>query len=161
MIVVTGDVLSLAGADRDIGERDTKTSRRFLDFVVNGESLALKARAAGYDLISRLWLDDATAAPESIKAAQRLLGQLEGDAPRGRVSVYGCAECGDLGCGAITVRLQVSEKNVSWADWGYQNNYEDEVHSVADVMGLGDFVFERHEYEHVLAQAVERLREPR
>lgn len=154
---MASDTISLAGAERDIRDSDgRKTPRRFLDFVVNGEALASRVRAAGYDLISCLWVDNATAAPESVKAAHRLLGQVEGDAPHGRVSVYGCAECGDLGCGAVTVRLEVTEDTVIWADWGYQTNYEDEVHDVDDINGLWDFVFDRQDYERVVADAVQR-----
>ncbi len=161
MAVVTTELLSLADVERDIRDSDSKTSRRFLDFVVNGEAFALKVRDAGYDLISCFWLDNATAGPESVKAAQRLLGRVEGDAPHGRVSLYECPECGDLGCGAITVRLQITEDRVLWADWGYQNNYEDEVFDVEDIKGLRDFVFDRKEYERVLAYAVQRMRDAR
>lgn len=157
LIAVPRDLLSLADAERNVGSSRVKTSRRFLDFMVNGEGLACKVRAAGYDLISCMWLDNATAAPESRKAAQRLLGQVEGDAPHGRVSLFGCAECGDLGCGAVTVRLQVTEDRVLWSDWGYQNNYDDEVFDLDDIEGLRDFSFDRSEYEHVLAGAAERI----
>ena len=151
--------LSLAFAERDAGDGQRKASRYFLDFAVNGEQLAPKVRLAGYDLISCLWLHNATAAQQSVRAAHRLLGQVKGDAPHGRVSVYGCAECGDLGCGAITVRLQVTEDRVLWADWGYQNSYEDEVFDLDDVVGLRDFHFDIHEYEQVLAQAVKGIRD--
>lgn len=158
---MTSDTLALADAERQLGHHDGKTSRRFLDFLVNGEDLARKVQSAGYDLISCLWLDNATAAPESVKAAQRLLGRVAGDAPHGRVTVHVCAECGDLGCGAITVRLEVIEDRVVWDDWGYQNNDEDEIFDLDDVRGLCRFVFDRPEYEHVLSRAVERIRTAR
>ncbi len=73
------------------------------------------------------------------------------------MSVYGCAECGDLGCGAVTMRLEVTEDTVTWADWGYQNNYEDEVHDVDDINGLRSFTFDRKEYQQTLALAVQRI----
>ncbi len=55
MADVAGDTISLAEAERDIRDGDgSKTGRRFLDFAVNGEPLASRVRAAGYDVISCL-----------------------------------------------------------------------------------------------------------
>jgi hypothetical protein len=38
--------------------------------------------------------------------------------------MYVCAECGDLGCGAVTAAVEVGDDKVVWRDFGYQNNYE-------------------------------------
>lgn len=114
-------------------------------------------RGAGYDLISCLWVDNATAAAESVKAAQRLLGRLDADAPGGRVVVCGCAECGHLGCGAVTVNVVISEDTVAWNQWGYQNDCEAEVHDVDDIDGLRDFIFERPDYESAVSAAQARI----
>lgn len=59
------------------------------------------------------------------------------------------------------MRLQLTQYRVMWADWGYQNNYEDDVFDLHDVKGLRDFVFDRAEYEQALTQAVERIRDVR
>ena len=159
---MASDTLSCTEAERDVRDSEgRKTPRRFLDFLVNAEALAPRVQEAGYDLISCLWVDNATAAPESHQSARRLLAQLAGDAPHGRVSVYGCAECGDLGCGAVTVALTVGEDTVTWAEWGYQTNYEDEVHDVDDIPGLRDYVFDRRDYERVITAAMARIGQQR
>lgn len=38
--------------------------------------------------------------------------------------LYSCPECGDLGCGAVTVKLTVESDRVVWSDWDWQTNYE-------------------------------------
>jgi hypothetical protein len=134
----------------------SKAQRHFLDFVVDGVPLYPDFRRRGFDCITPLWLGDATARPFAVNAARRLLGELEGDAPGERVTVYSCAECGDLGCGAVTVRITVENDTVAWRDWGWQTNYDEEVSS-EDLADLGDMEFHRREYEAVLADALTRL----
>ncbi len=132
-----------------------KRLTRFLDFVVGGEPLYPVMQRGGFDVTTPLWFD----APIEVVSedVERLLGNRPGDAPHGRVSIYVCAECGDLGCGAVTVRLVCDSESVQWRDWGYQNNYEEDIYSdgLAD---LPDISFNRREYEAVLAEALSRLR---
>jgi hypothetical protein len=64
--------------------------------------------------------------------------------------------CGDLGCGAVTVRLTVGRDSVVWSDWGWQTNYSDEI-SREDFAGFPDLEFDRAEYEGVLRDALDRL----
>jgi hypothetical protein len=106
--------------------------------------------AAGYDHIGPLWLDPSPlVVRDANDAIHRLLGHGPGDAPMGRVSVYVCAECGDLGCGALTVKLDLSETTVTWSDWGYQHNYDDTIQPV-EAEALSDMTFDRAEYEEAL-----------
>lgn len=128
-----------------------KTVRSFLDFGVDGRSLYGVMVESGFDNVSPIWLD-ATAAAATDMAIARLLGEEPGDAPGGRVSVYVCAECGDLGCGAVTVQLDVGSDRVTWSDWGYQTNYEDAVHR-DDLPPLSTLTFDRAQYEDVLRRA--------
>jgi hypothetical protein len=113
---------------------ELKEGRRFLDYAIDGDALYPQMLRRGFDTITPLWLDGPTS--HAIESIERLLGARPGDAPYGRVSVYVCAECGDLGCGAVTVRLIVSVKSVEWREWGRQNNYEDDV-SYADFHATG------------------------
>jgi hypothetical protein len=147
--------LSLADSVRSVeSELATKKHRRrFLDFVVNGRSPLSDFNAGGLDLITPLWVDEPIAAVESLS---RLLGDVEGDAPHGRVAVYVCAECGDLGCGAITAKLVISDAAVEWTDWGYQTNYSDDIDRET-AGGAADLAFDRAKYERLLRGAIERF----
>jgi len=146
---------ALVEMDRNVERSPAKKqARRFLDFSVGGEALYPTVFAAGYDNITPLWLDPSLAR-EVGQAIDRLLGVAPADAPSDRVSVYICSECGDLGCGALTVKLSIDEDLASWTDWGYQNNYEDTIHPVTSRQ-LGDMHFSRAEYDRALEAA--RLR---
>ena len=137
--------LSLVQAER--GSGGGATERHFLDYAVDGRPLRAASTAAASDLISGLWLG--TTEP-GYSAIQRLLGESEPDAPHGRVTLYVCPECADLGCGAITVVLTIDDGTVTWSDWGYQNNYEDQVSPIGDV---GTVSFDVEQYRRLLTEA--------
>lgn len=109
-------LLSLVEVERALtGPSGQRSARLYLDFVIDGVPLADRIRRLGFDMVSPLWVNNATAAPSVLESVERLLGRLPGDAPLGRVSVYVCAECGDLGCGAVTVQLSFTAQCVTWS----------------------------------------------
>jgi hypothetical protein len=59
---------------------------------------------------------------------RQTLAQLLGLAPSrlasGRVAVLVCEECGDIGCGALAVRIARRDSVVTWTDWAHENGYE-------------------------------------
>ena len=121
------NVLTLALRLREGGSG--ATPRAYLDFVVDGEMLS--ERVAG-DLASCLgWF----VPEENAKAVRRLL-----------------PECGDLGCGAVSVVIEVARDQVIWRDFGFQNNYEDKIIS-AGYAGVGPLVFDKAKYEAVIRSA--------
>jgi len=145
--------LSLLRRDRDVSGGGTRTDRSFLDFVVDGTSLydAIGRRS---DLISTLWVQPEAApeaAEEQQKAVRRLLGSEQGDLPGDRVSLYVCPECGDLGCGAITLKIEFDVEEVIWYDFGHENNYEESIDR-APYSSIGPFRFDRQTYENLLRQ---------
>lgn len=81
----------------------------------------------------------------------RLLGAEPEPSLGGRIALYVCAECGDLGCGAVTALVEVTDETAVWRDFGYQNDYEpfdqDSVFS-----GVGPFTFDRTSYTRVLEE---------
>lgn len=80
---------------------------------------------------------------------ERLLGAAGTEELDGRTALYVCAECGDLGCGAVTAVVEVDGPKVVWREIGYQNDYEPFEES-AVFAGAGPFVFDRKEYSAVL-----------
>ena len=64
--------------------------------------------------------------------------------------------CGDLGCGAVTVELTVHPDAVTWSDWGFQTNYEEEVHRDR-VPTFGMLTFDWAEYAAALQRALDRI----
>lgn len=123
------------------------TERRFLDFVVNG--VALSSLLDTESISPFGWFD----VNEQDASIDRLLGKSPPDVAQGRTTLYICPECGDLGCGAVTLLVQVATGAVIWRDFGVQNNYEDVVRSKG-FEGIGPFTFDLDQYN----QLFERVR---
>lgn len=124
----------------------SQTPRRFLDFVIDGQSLYKKVG----DKISTLgWLND----EENQKAVYRLLRKGQTDLSGGRISIFICPECGDLGCGAVSAIIERIDDNIIWRDFGYQNNYDDALH-IDDFEDLGPFTFNATEYYNEIIRAL-------
>lgn len=117
-----------------------RTQRDFLDFEVDGVGLSTKFG----DLISGLgwavtdWND---------KAIRMLLLEESADFENNRRSLYVCPECGDLGCGAVSIIVENVDGNIIWKDFAYQNNYSEDLTPYDDI---GTFVFEKSKYEILL-----------
>ena len=80
---------------------------RFLDLVVDGAPL------------SRFAVDRVTQLGGSEAERSQVIAQLTGDAPGDigdRVALYVCPVCGDLDCGAVTVRVHQQDELVLWTD---------------------------------------------
>lgn len=119
--------------------------RDFLDFVIDGESLYEKL---GRGNISPLgWFTP----QENLRIVNQLLLKQESELPGNRYPLYVCAECGDLGCGAITAVIESEENKIIWKDFGYQNNYEEEIHPVRF---SGMFAFDESQYRTALEAAL-------
>jgi hypothetical protein len=131
----------------------SKSERHFLDFVIDGRSLwktLLKP-----DMVSVLFAEYAE--KETANAISRLLLNQKADLPNGRRSLFICSECGDLGCGAITAVVQRQSESFTWSDFGYENNYEDQI-SLDAYRSIGPFTFGAIKYEQTLVQAMDLLR---
>ena len=126
--------------------------RNFLDFVIDGHSLAEKAR---YDLVSVLckeWI-----ILEQEKSVRRLLREEAADFANDRRSLLVCAECGDISCGAVSVIVDLFDKTALWRDFGYQNDYEPEIHG-EHLKDLGPFEFDLSDYKKKLILALDMMK---
>ena len=67
-----------------------------------------------------------------------------------RAVVLVCGECGDLGCGALTLAVDLSEPGVvTWRDLGTQTDYEPGLRARPD---LGPYRFARADYLAVIGE---------
>lgn len=121
-----------------------RSERNYLDFIIDGESLVNLAR---YDLVSVLCREWVPAERE--RSVRRLLGTEPADFPNYRRSILVCGECGDIGCGAVSVITDFSNGSAIWKDFGYQNNYEPEIHG-EHLKRLGPFEFGLEDYKRSL-----------
>ena len=147
--------LSIASLRRP-GERyengTYKTARHSWDFVVDGVSL--RFRWQDRDLAGVLgW-----GLPEAVReTAAKLRRDAPPDYPPDRVAILVCPECGDLGCGAVTVGIRREGETVTWSDFRWEVNwFADHPEESTVSYDVGPFRFDFQAYDDILNQAVSR-----
>lgn len=123
-----------------------RTEHRHLDFLVDGVSLYDQLRIGDQVTPLGCWLPDAER-----EYIQKLL------AASGRVPLYVCAECGDLGCGAITALVERTSDGFVWRDFAFENNYDASITDAESYRAVGPFVFNKTEYWRVLSERATTL----
>lgn len=120
------------------------TARRYLDFIVDGQSMF---EMISGDLIGRLGWGTNEIDKESVNI---LLLKKPPDLPNGRCPLYVCPECGDIGCGAITIKIEKTAEHFVWKEFGYENNYDDRILLLEEHKHIGPFFFDKDQYWQVL-----------
>jgi len=152
--------LSIAAFGRPGEKREDgsfKTERNSWDFVVDGISLR------------STWQDSENFGPvvaESVGVLgwgesgfeAKTVAKLQGDGQDylpNRVAIYVCPECGDLGCGAVTVAIDRDGEVIIWSDFRWEVNwYADHPDESTVRFELGPFRFACDEYTEVLNDAL-------
>jgi hypothetical protein len=120
------------------------------DFVVDGTSL--RTRWQDRDIAGVLGWGRADVQRGSVA---KLLRDAEPDFPPNRVAIFVCPECGDLGCGAVTVAVQRDVSAITWSDFRWEvNYYSDHPNEFTQYFELGPFRFEPGQYREVLNRAL-------
>ena len=97
-----------------------------------------------------------SAAPRQLEleTVEQLLGQRASVLPSARVPVLVCEQCGDIGCGALAVRIARDGSVVTWTDWAYENGYEPAEELIWSVHPE-QFEFDLSEYKGAIADVVQ------
>jgi hypothetical protein len=127
----------------------TITERFSADFLIDGKSLlqALVEAGGGHSDFMGCFVKGFP--DPSQKAIEKLMLKGDPDTERGRALLYICPECGDIGCGAYSVRIKKTDSSYIWEDFAYENGYE----GPHVIEGVGPFGFARDTYETALNQA--------
>ena len=139
------EVSSLALAWRTREGGGGKTERRYLDFIVNGVSLGDMLDGGG--AIGCLGWEVPKHDEEQV---QVLLLKQPTPLETGRVMIYVCAECGDIGCGAVTASVEKTADHFVWKDFGYENDYDGP--DLRPYKHMGPFRFNKTDYWKALSQ---------
>lgn len=92
---------------------------RFADILIDGESLYGKFCNKGYDYVVTLGWGSEEFQRCSI---QQLKLQEPSELQDSRYPILVCPLCADLGCGAITARIEKNGDEVSWSDFQEEDN---------------------------------------
>ena len=76
----------------------------------------------------------------------KLLNKLEPETANGRMAIYICPECGDIGCGAYCCKIEKTNGMYIWKDFAYENNYEE----AKIINNIGPFYFNEIMYENII-----------
>ncbi|MFF0205593.1 oxidoreductase [Streptomyces sp. NPDC005017] len=121
--------------------------RDFVDFIVDGRPLLFQL--SDLDAVSPLASD----VPPAIFTAQVRALLLEPEAsaplPGGRYVIYGCPECADLACGAVTAVIERDGEDYVWRDFAWQTEPEPDLERNG-YHGIGPFRFAGEEYRAAL-----------
>ncbi|KOU60896.1 oxidoreductase [Streptomyces sp. MMG1533] len=129
---------------------DYQIHRDFVDFIVDGRPLLFQL--SDLDAVSPLASD----VPPAIFTAQVRSLLLEADAPLpgGRYVVYGCPECEDLGCGAVTAVIDRDGDDFVWRDFAWQTDEHADLERNG-YHGIGPFRFHGAEYRAALTSLLD------
>ncbi|GGJ45827.1 oxidoreductase [Streptomyces brasiliensis] len=124
--------------------------RDFVDFIVDGRPLLFQL--SDLDAVSPLASD----VPPAIFTAQVRSLLLETDAPLpgGRYVVYGCPECEDLACGAVTAVIERDGEDYVWRDFAWQTDEHADL-ELNGYHGIGPFRFRGRQYRAALGALVD------
>ena len=128
--------------------------RDFVDFIVDGRPLLFQL--SDLDAVSPLASD----VPPAIFTAQVRSLLLEADAPLpgGRYVIYGCPDCADLACGAVTAAIARDGDDYIWQDFAWQTDEYADL-ELNGYHGIGPFRFQGDEYRAALGSLLREAAE--
>ena len=113
------------------------------DLLVNG--LSLRAMVDNSQLASRFAVEQKAIDPYDV--VTDFMGSSQ--ASHGRMPLFVCPMCGDIGCGAVTLKVERQDYVIIWSDFRYQTSMsvEDTEHYYSQV---GPFTFDIGQYKAVI-----------
>ncbi|MCL6673044.1 MULTISPECIES: oxidoreductase [Streptomyces] len=125
---------------------DHQVHRDFVDFLVDGRPLLFQL--SDLDAVSPLASD----IPPAIftEHVRGLLLETDAPLPDGRHVIYGCPECADLACGAVTAVIDRDGGDFVWRDFAWQTDEHADL-ELNGYHGIGPFRFRGTEYRAALA----------
>ncbi|UFQ19354.1 MULTISPECIES: oxidoreductase [Streptomyces] len=137
---------------------DVQVHRDFVDFIVNGRPLLFQL--SDLDAVSPLAAD----IPPAIFTAhvRRLLLEARAPLREGRYVIYGCPECEDLACGAVTAVIEKApdSDDFIWRDFAWQTAEPADLERNG-YHGIGPFRFRGAQYREALGQLLADEPRPR
>jgi len=127
----------------------TVTERFSTDFLIDGLSLLQTLVTIDGEHTDFMGCFVRGYPEQNANAVAALLLQAPPETETGRVLLYTCPECGDIGCGAYSVSISGSNFGYMWESFAYENGYED----TRIIKGVGPFFFEKGAYEDAIRQA--------
>lgn len=134
--------------DLDTGRGVRRVEVHYLDLLADGGSVKdLVGSGDLADLVTPFcrWTTDSVAPVEEFTGRPSAAATT----PSRTLHLYVCAVCGDVDCGALTVRQDIGEDTVTWSGWSWVSaSGEEPAQSRVDIVR-----FDRDQYERAVASA--------
>ncbi|MWC31172.1 hypothetical protein [Paenibacillus sp. MMS18-CY102] len=135
---------ALSTIEVDIRTRVTdSSSKNFADIKIDGRSLFDLFKSRDFDVIACLGWGTAQYRTAEI---YRLVLEEPSDMQGNRNSIYVCPDCGDLGCGAISVDMQVEDNKIVWKNFKWEGDYGGITEHSSRLADLGPIYFDFGQY---------------
>ena len=129
----------------------TKQERLSCDFIIDGKSLLeLLTKSISLDSPDLMGCFVSGFPNQNEHSRSALLCLDAAPLESGRVPLYICPECGDLGCGLFAARVSKVPSGYTWNDFAYENGYE----APAPCLEVPTFRFADSEYLNAIDSAV-------
>jgi hypothetical protein len=76
----------------------------------------------------------------------KLLLKIKPETINGRMAIYVCPECADIGCGAYCCEIKKTNEYYVWKNFAYENYHED----AKLLENIGSFYFNKNKYEDII-----------
>lgn len=123
-----------------------KTERTYFDFYVSDRRLLDLLGWSDADYITPLGWGQVKC---QAYAVAELLRKRKPTLATRRYQLYVCPECGDIGCGAVTARIEREGDLVVWRDFGFENDYEEP--RLGEFGGIAPLYFDAGDYWQTLS----------
>jgi hypothetical protein len=128
----------------------TVAERISSDFIIDGQSLlAILTREGNVGHTDFMGCFVFASPKFNHENKELLLLKQKANLESGRVALYVCPECGDIGCGALTAFVSQNPCGYIWHDFAYENGYE----APEKINNAGPFIFESQSYEKAIIAA--------
>lgn len=84
----------------------------------------------------------------NIDIVNQFLKTKDSELQTGRIMLLVCRECGDIGCGAITLEVQKNEDSYVWKNFAHENDSFELIET--DFLDIEPKEFSKNEYENAL-----------
>ena len=136
--------LTLREAHRSVG--GGKTERSYSDFYVSGIRLLDFLGWQDADYITPLGWGPAKYQADAVA---ELLQSRKPSLSTGRTQLYVCPECGDIGCGAVTTRIERVGDLIVWGNFDFENDSEEP--RLSEFVKIAPIYFEAAPYCQILS----------
>ena len=118
-------------------------ARNIFDIIIDGESLTDKLIDGKFDTLPVFGFYDK--AEYELPTIQEFLKEKNSELESKRILLFICRECGDIGCGAITVDIEKAENSYKWNSFAWENGDNEIITS--DFIDFNSLEFTKSEYE--------------